>query len=555
MGIVYRALDRELDRRVAVKVLNPQLSQNLQFTERFRREVRSVARLDHQNIARVYDVGTDNGIYFFVMQLVEGTSVSNLIKRNGIKFPLDQILLIIAQVSSALDYAHSRGIYHLDIKPENILIDNNGNALLVDFGIALAAEEVTVGHGIAGTPEYMAPEQFKGETLSARTDQYSLALVMYEMLTGRTPFRTESRSWTSMETAHLHYHPPDPNQIRPGVPPHITHALLKALDKNPRKRFARCSDFARSLGAGAYRVSASGSNLKEKLIPILLILVSVIILMVIFTVHFPGDETPDEDHGGQIVIPITYVEIEDETQYPHQQPENRHVRYEPGQDRDEPEIEIGYISAPSTMFVGNSYPVSIDGPDDDVFYTWSSDPPDIGVFSASNLKSPRFTLIDSTGSGRLALRCEVELPDGSNVWRATEVKSDVEVVQEADVETQIMDLVYGYGEAIENEDIDTLSTMYAESLRFHTNPEYTKRQVIESKNAAFEMYETLQMDISNLDLMVGRVLCRATFEKYFYFTEADGGVFSGGVVSVLEFKMIDGNWLIIAEYDIAQIGN
>ncbi|HEX2952112.1 MAG TPA: protein kinase [Armatimonadota bacterium] len=246
MGVVYRARDLSLNRPVAIKVLPPEFTLDEQFLFRFKNEVLNVARLDHPNIVQVYDVGQDGNTNYYVMQLVEGSDLHTEIVRRG-RFSLEEAIGIIDQVASALDYAHQQGIIHRDIKPDNILIDRKGSPRVVDFGIAKTVEGTRMTGGMIGTPEYMSPEQARGEALDGRADQYALAIVVYEMLTGTTPFRSDTaRAW-SLVNAQINAQPPDPRQWVGELPEHVSGSLLQALAKVPGYRFATCAQFVTAL--------------------------------------------------------------------------------------------------------------------------------------------------------------------------------------------------------------------------------------------------------------------------------------------------------------------
>lgn len=194
MGVVYKAIHTALGRQVAIKVLHPQFSSDPAFLKRFEREARAMARLDHENVVRVFDVAQDGDSHYIVMEYFPGHDLKHLIlDRENI--PWQEMLKISIQVASALSYAHSQGIIHRDIKPGNIMVGKSGRAKIADFGIAAATDEVSVTATgqIIGTPEYMSPEQAMGEGVDARTDLYSLGMVMYELLNGVTTFQGISR--------------------------------------------------------------------------------------------------------------------------------------------------------------------------------------------------------------------------------------------------------------------------------------------------------------------------------------------------------------------------
>jgi serine/threonine protein kinase len=229
MGIIYKGYQRELDRHVAIKVVNPQLLEHAEFVERFFREAKALARLNHPHIVQVYDADRDGSTVFMVMELVEGKSLRTLLKLG--KLPSDESLRLIPQICDALDYAHSQGIVHRDIKPDNILITYRGEVKIADFGLAVLftanadTPRLTSADVILGTYDYMAPEQRQGAAnVDHRADLYALGVVMYEMLTGRLPVgRVEAPSKVS------------------GTDLRLDEIVFRALESDPQKRWARAS--------------------------------------------------------------------------------------------------------------------------------------------------------------------------------------------------------------------------------------------------------------------------------------------------------------------------
>ncbi len=250
MGDVYEAHDPQLDRRVAVKVPRcDRLARNRgMFTERFLREARSAAAVRHANICPIYDAGDSEGQVYVVMAFVEGESLESVLSRSRIN-DIRKAVLVAVQVADALSAIHQHGIIHRDLKPGNILIDNSGQALLTDFGLALSEmnpERITSDGLIIGTPVYMPPEQAAGENskLSAAADIYSLGAVLYEMLTGQAPFRAplpELLRKIMLQT------PLSPNELRPEIDPALSAIVVKALAKLPADRFSSAAGFAEAL--------------------------------------------------------------------------------------------------------------------------------------------------------------------------------------------------------------------------------------------------------------------------------------------------------------------
>lgn len=251
MASVYRAYQSSLNRYVAIKVLPPQLAYDEEFVHRFLREARAAASLNHPNIVTVHDVGEQDGLYYIVMEFLEGQTLKDLIQREGALSP-ERAARILAQVAAALDYAHQRGFVHRDIKPANIFVGPDGRVKLTDFGIARAASEVeqlTRTGMLVGTPEYMAPEQAAGNPIDHRTDLYALGVVLYQMMTGQVPHRGTTPH--SILHAIIYDPPPPPRQLNAAVPPTIEKVILKALAKQPGDRYQKGADMAAALRAAS----------------------------------------------------------------------------------------------------------------------------------------------------------------------------------------------------------------------------------------------------------------------------------------------------------------
>jgi branched-chain amino acid transport system substrate-binding protein len=260
MGTVYLGYDPLLDRRVAIKVLAPHLVWEQNFVERFLREARAAARLKHPNIVTIYDVGQEGSWYYFVMEYIEGQTLAEVIKRRGAMAPAE-VMAVLRPLADALDYAHRQGLVHRDIKPGNVVVGPAGQVTLTDFGIARAAQEVrlTTTGALVGTPEYMSPEQAMGEEVDQRTDQYSLGVVAYEMLTGRVPFGGTTPHGVLYKQ--VHEPPPPISRVRPELPAGVEAALQQALAKEPGQRYATVTAFVEALsqalaGKGAAAVNA-----------------------------------------------------------------------------------------------------------------------------------------------------------------------------------------------------------------------------------------------------------------------------------------------------------
>lgn len=256
MGIVYRARDERLGRTVALKILKDHLAHDERFVERFRREARSVASLGHPNIAALYDYGEDGDRHYIVMECVEGRDLAQVLRDEGRLSP-ERATHIAHQVCAALGAAHASGIVHRDVKPANILLGPDDTVKVTDFGIARAAGDstLTATGSILGTAHYLAPEQAAGETPSPATDVYAMGVVLFEMLTGATPF--EGDSPVAVATRHLHETVPAPSSLAPDVPAALDAVVLRATAKEPIERFAGGAAFAAALEeARAGRVGA-----------------------------------------------------------------------------------------------------------------------------------------------------------------------------------------------------------------------------------------------------------------------------------------------------------
>ena len=261
MAAVYKAYQPAMDRYVAIKVLPRHLANDPKFAARFQREARIVAKLLHPNILQVFDYGQAEGHSYIVMPLVPGGTLKDLLAGKVLPFPT--VLRIVAQIAAALDFAHVRKIVHRDVKPSNILIDESDNCLLTDFGLARMIEPVhqitATGVGI-GTPDYMSPEQGLGERLDRRTDIYSLAVVLYELLTGRVPYRAETPMAVILK--HIHDPLPLPRSVNPQIPEAVERVVLKAMAKAPRDRYQTAGDLAGAL------LAADGGITEEQLVPV-----------------------------------------------------------------------------------------------------------------------------------------------------------------------------------------------------------------------------------------------------------------------------------------------
>ncbi|MDH5283670.1 MAG: serine/threonine protein kinase, partial [Gemmatimonadota bacterium] len=255
MATVFLAHEIALDRKVAIKVMSPQQVHGKEAIERFKREARTAANLNHPHIIPIYAVRDVDPLLFMVMKFVNGRSLDTILRDTGpLSFPM--IRTILADVSSALDYAHRQGVVHRDIKPGNILLDDEGFAFITDFGIAKAAkgENLTRTGTTVGTPSYLSPEACSGLPTGPAADQYSLGIVGYEMVTGLLPFTAESS--LGMMYAQVHNPPRPTEDFRPDCPPDLLDSLDRMLEKQPEDRFANLKEAALALGGTAEDAAA-----------------------------------------------------------------------------------------------------------------------------------------------------------------------------------------------------------------------------------------------------------------------------------------------------------
>jgi eukaryotic-like serine/threonine-protein kinase len=237
MSSVYRARDTVLERRVALKVLHEHFSADPKYVERFRREARAIARLNHPNIVTVIDRGEFGKRQFIVFEHIPGENVKEVVEREG-QLPVAQALALTHQIARGLAFAHQHGVVHRDVKPQNVLLDESGTAKVTDFGIARSldpGDELTQAGTLLGTSDYIAPEQASGQPVDARSDQYSLGVLLYELLTGEVPYPADSFMAVAMR--HLRDPVPSVRERRPDVPDRVDEIVARAMAKRPEDRF------------------------------------------------------------------------------------------------------------------------------------------------------------------------------------------------------------------------------------------------------------------------------------------------------------------------------
>jgi serine/threonine-protein kinase len=249
MSSVFRARDRQLERRVAIKILHQHYAADPEYLERFRREARAVAKLSHPNIVTVIDRGDDDGRQYIVFEYVEGENLKELVIRSG-RLPVQRALELALAVADGLAFAHNHGLVHRDVKPQNVLLNTEGEVKVTDFGIARSLhvdQGVTQTGTVLGTGEYLAPEQASGKPVSPATDVYSLGVVLWELLAGDVPFVGEN--FVAIALRHVNEPPPSLRERRPDVSPRLEAAVDRALAKDPALRFPSMTAFAKELRA------------------------------------------------------------------------------------------------------------------------------------------------------------------------------------------------------------------------------------------------------------------------------------------------------------------
>ena len=332
MAAVYRARDQVLARTVAVKVLEPRLSEDESFLERFRREALAAARLTHPHIVSIYDTGTDESSdlerHFIVMEYCGGGTLAALISREG---PLDpgRVSSIGAAICDALSYAHANDVIHRDIKPGNVLLSDDGTVKVGDFGIAKAAftgKELTTSGSLLGTVSYISPEQARGEEPDERSDLYSLGVVLYELAVGRTPFSAETPLATAM--LHIKEPPVPPRSLRAGIPRDLEEVILSTLAKDPNDRPAtaeelRSSLISRDLGGATQvirttrppqRHTAHSGDDASWVVRVLLLVGAVVLLAVAATWLLSEEDSsdrPQDDRQVEAGNSIRVVQVDD----------------------------------------------------------------------------------------------------------------------------------------------------------------------------------------------------------------------------------------------------
>src|SRR5262245_35446545 len=267
MGAVYKAHDRELERDVALKLIRPELARNPEILQRFKHELILARQVTHRNVIRIFDLGQAAGHKYITMEYLDGRDLRSVLREKG-KLPPEEAAKIVLQICRALEAAHAESVIHRDLKPQNIMLDANGRAYVMDFGIARSAylPGMTQTGALVGTPEYMSPEQAKGEKLDERSDLFSLGVILYELLIGTSPYHSDTPLATLWRRIQEKAKPLA--EVDPTIPGPLGDITAKALEIEPANRFASASEFAQSLESWlGISPSMVGSTMYQALVP------------------------------------------------------------------------------------------------------------------------------------------------------------------------------------------------------------------------------------------------------------------------------------------------
>jgi predicted Ser/Thr protein kinase/TolB-like protein len=263
MGKVYKVLDQEINEKLALKLIKPEIAADRQTIDRFQNEIKITRRITHKNVCRMYHLGREEDTYYITMEFIRGENLKKMIRMTK-QMSLEATLGIAQQVCLGLIEAHRLGIIHRDLKPQNIMIDEDGDVRIMDFGIASSLETkgATLPGMIMGTPEYMSPEQIDGVPIDARSDIYSLGIIIYEMLTGKTPFAGET-PW-SVAFKHKNDPPHDPRELNPRIPESMSRVILKCLEKQKEQRYQSAEELLTDLSGIGEEHTRVETRLKAK---------------------------------------------------------------------------------------------------------------------------------------------------------------------------------------------------------------------------------------------------------------------------------------------------
>ena len=246
MGRVYKVFDEKIKEKVALKLLKPEISADEQAIERFSNELRLARKISHRHVCRMFDLGEDRGTHYITMEYVSGEDLKSVLRMMG-QMSAGKAVLVAREVCEGLAEAHRLGVVHRDLKPQNIMIDREGNVRIMDFGIArsLKVKGMTGAGVVIGTPEYMSPEQIEGQDVDNRSDIYSLGIILYEMMTGRVPF--EGNTFLSVAVKQKTEQPRNPRDLNPQIPDDIVRLILRCLEKDKTRRFQKVEDILSEL--------------------------------------------------------------------------------------------------------------------------------------------------------------------------------------------------------------------------------------------------------------------------------------------------------------------
>jgi len=246
MGRVYKVRDTEIKEKVALKLLKPEIAADEKIIERFRNELKIARKVSHKRVCRMYDIGKEEEKYFITMEYVEGEDLKSLIREKG-KMPKNELLKLAKQICEGLAEAHELGVVHRDLKPQNIMINKEGNAKIMDFGIARSVEApgMTQTGVMIGTPDYISPEQAEGEEADQRSDIYALGVILYEMVTGSVPFKGDTA--LSVALKHKTKLPPDPKKLNPDISENLSRLILICMEKDRERRYQTAEELINDL--------------------------------------------------------------------------------------------------------------------------------------------------------------------------------------------------------------------------------------------------------------------------------------------------------------------
>jgi eukaryotic-like serine/threonine-protein kinase len=315
MGTVYKARDREVDRLIALKVIRPELAQNADALHRFKQELVLARQITHRNVIRIFDLGEADGMKFITMEFIDGRDLKSLIREKG-KFTPKDATQIIVQVCNALEASHAEGVIHRDLKPQNIMVDEQGKVSVMDFGIARGMEAgggMTQTGALVGTPEYMSPEQAKGQHLDARSDLFSLGIIFYELLTGYSPYKADTAMATLWKRTHEPARPPI--ELEPGIPRAVSDMVVKCLEIDRERRYQSVAEFTKDLESWQAGTAISAATPIQRqlrraapfakwLVPALAVAIAVIAFVVVKKPEFRSAAKTDQPSQPAIALAI-----------------------------------------------------------------------------------------------------------------------------------------------------------------------------------------------------------------------------------------------------------